>query len=103
MKYPIIVEHETTYFEITLFPENGNGTTLTTCYKTFENARKAARRELKKENGFKSATIRFEEVWKRNENCEFSSSSPVLEYTRKNGKTAFRWITKNPNKFIERK
>lgn len=101
MTIPKIVEKETTYFIIVLFPENGSGQDVNIAYKTIKGARRAARNQLKKNDIFTSVMVREEEVFKRNERMEISGSSPVIKYEKKNNKISFSWLTRNIKKYME--
>lgn len=62
------------YYSIVLWPVGGGwGKSVSTVYKTAKGAEKKAKREM--ESGlYKSATIRIEKVFLRDDNNEFSSS-----------------------------
>ena len=82
MKEPKVYHGKETlvYYKITMWPRGGGyGETIKAVYKTESAAVKRARVELAKPWKYTSATIRKEEVWARDIDCEFSSSGRVLE------------------------
>ena len=80
MKIPKIVTEEIEYYIITVWwPDKYMGKTLDTAYKTARGAERKAE-ALMNSGEFKAVTIRKEEVWKRDEHNEFSSSGVYKNY-----------------------
>jgi len=80
MKEPKIVREETVYYSLYFWHFDGKklADTLSVVYKTPRGAERKAR-EVLSSGKYKSATIRKEEVWYRDENNEFSSSGIFKE------------------------
>ena len=67
-------------YTVTLWKaKTGPGETLPNCYKTLAGATKAAQEALEKDRDTKSATIREETIYYRDESNELSTSGPLYE------------------------
>ena len=65
------------YYTVVLWPRGGgHGKHVSAVYKTARGAENKARAEMAG-GAYSGAAIRREEVWYRDDNNEFSSSSPV--------------------------
>lgn len=69
----------TRYIVILWKAKTGPGETLPKCYKTLAAATKAAQNALETDRTARSAMIREEIIYRRTENSELSTSSPLYE------------------------
>lgn len=88
MKIPSIVEKDATYYIlVSWLVSSVYGETVNRAYKTLEGAKRAAGRMMAT-GDYKSVMIRREDVWKRDELHEYSSSTPIIEVLPNGIKTA---------------
>ena len=96
MKYHKNVKETTVYYELIIYragePWNKAENKL---YKTFNSALRALLKMTQYNRVIDKAQIRREEVWFRNEDNEFSSSSPCLFYENRELRVVDPWQIMN--------
>lgn len=93
MREPTTVLKPTTYFLLTLFQDAGqNGHQFDTVWKTEKGAARKAR-ALFGTGNYELIVMRREDVDRRDENCEISSSVPVNIWKKQGVKPPVVWTT----------